>query len=514
MRHSKLTVAVLVAALSTSLVACDKKDNADAAAQQMPKAVVNVMPVALQSVPRVQSFAGRTSAYQTADVRPQVSGIIDEVLFQEGSMVSKGQPLYRINSDNYTSSVASGQAAMQQSQANLATAEATHANAQANLASQQALLEQAQADLQRMQGLVELSAISQQQYDQAVTQVRTAQAAVASASAAVGQAAAGIESAKAGIATANSGLQASQLDLSRTIVRAPISGISDRSTVTAGALVSGSQATPLVTISRLDPIYVDISQSSSQILKLRQQLASGEAQPGINAIELILEDGSVYPIQGQLALSEAKVDESTGAVTMRAIFANSNNVLLPGMYVTARMAQTVLDNVVLLPQSAIIRKPTGDTQVYVVDAHNKIQVRDVSIDGTYEGKWIITDGLKQGEKVVIIGGSKVRAEQEVEVKPYQPDNQQTNQQTGKATQTGMTNTTNAAANTSANAASGAANNKQQPSGNAPASIAKTQPAPAGKTDNPNTDKQTDPIQQQAQQQAKQDGNANANAKQP
>ena len=423
MKHSTLALVIASVLSGAVLVGCDKNEDAagaDAAQQQMPPAVVNVQTVTFDTVPQVQTFSGRTAAYQTADVRPQVNGIIDEVLFREGSNVKKGQPLYRINTDNYASSVSSGQAAVEQAQANYQTALANNANAKAELASRQASLAQAQNDLQRLKGLVSIDAISKQQYEQAQTAVRTAQAAVASASAAVGQTQAGIESAKAGIQTAKAGLNASTLDLNRTIVRAPISGRTDRSSVTAGTLVNASQAEPLVTVSRLDPIYVDISQSSSDLLKLRQQISAGKAQPGMNSVELVLEDGSVYPVRGKLALSEAKVDESTGAVTLRAIFPNENNILLPGMYVTARLTQSVITNAALVPQSAVMRTPKSDTQVYVVNKDNKIEPRLVTINGTYNGNWVVTDGLNVGEKVVIIGGSKVKPDQEVIAKPL-PD---------------------------------------------------------------------------------------------
>lgn len=425
MKHSYLALVIASVLSATVLVGCDNKEDAAAgenAQQQMPPAVVNVQTVSFDTVPQVQTFSGRTAAYQTADVRPQVSGVIDEVLFREGSNVKKGQPLYRINTDNYTTSVASGQAAVAQAQANRQTAIANNANAKAELASRQASLAQAINDFQRLKGLVEIDAISKQQYDQAQTQVRTAQAALESARAAVGQTEASIRSAEAGIKTAQSNLDASALDLNRTIVRAPLTGRSDRSNVTAGTLVNASQSEPLVTISRLDPIYVDISQSSSELLQLRQQIAEGKAQAGMNSVELVLEDGSVYPVRGKLALSEAKVDQSTGAVTLRAIFPNPNNVLLPGMYVSARLTQSVIPNAALVPQSAVMRTPKGDSQVYIVDENNQIQVRPVTINGTYDGQWVVTDGLSSGDKLVVIGGSKVKPEQEVVVKPLENAN--------------------------------------------------------------------------------------------
>ena len=421
MKHSYLALVIAAVLSGAVLVGCDSNEDAagDAAQQQMPPSVVNVQTVAFETVPQVQTFSGRTAAYQTANVRPQISGVIDEILFREGSNVKKGQPLYRINTDNYTSSVTSAQASIAQAQANYQTAVANSVNAQADLVSQQALLSQAEGNLQRLSGLVEINAISKQQYDEAVTSVRTARAAVQSAKATIGQAKAGIESAKAGIQTAKSGLDASSLDLSRTIVRAPISGRSDRSSFTAGALVNASQADPLVTISRLDPIYVDISQSSSELLKLKKQLAEGKAQTGLNSVELVLEDGSVYPVRGELALSEAQVNESTGAVTLRAIFPNSNNILLPGMYVSAQLTQSVINNAVLVPQSAVTRSVKGETQVYIVDENNKIKVRPITVNGTYNGNWVVTDGLKEGEKLVVLGGSKVKPDQEVVAKPLE-----------------------------------------------------------------------------------------------
>ncbi|MGP9557289.1 efflux RND transporter periplasmic adaptor subunit [Psychrobacter sp. AOP7-A1-24] len=421
MKHSYLALVIASVLSGAVLVGCDNSGDTagDAAQQQMPPSVVNVQTVTFESVPQVQTFSGRTSAYQTADVRPQVNGVIDEVLFREGSNVKKGQPLYRINTDNYASSVTSSQAAVQQAQANYQTALANTASSRAALVSNQASLAQAKSDLQRLSGLVEIDAISKQEYDQAVTTLRTAEAAVASARAAIGQSEASAESAKATIESAKAGLQASALDLNRTIVRAPLTGRSDRSSFTAGTLVSASQADPLVTISRLDPIYVDISQSSSELLKLRQQISAGEAQTGTNTVELVLEDGTVYPVNGQLALSEAKVDESTGAVTLRAVFPNSNNILLPGMYVTARLTQSVITNATLVPQSAVTRSAKGDTQVYIVDENNQIKVRPVTVNGTYNGNWVVTDGLKEGEKLVVIGGSKVKPDQEVVAKPLE-----------------------------------------------------------------------------------------------
>ncbi|OOR92222.1 efflux transporter periplasmic adaptor subunit [Moraxella caviae] len=403
----------------TLITACGKSDQAEqqaAAEQQMPPAVVDVQTISLGAVPIIQEASGRVVAVETSEVRPQVTGIIDQVLFREGSYVRAGDPLYRINIDNYKSSIESGRAAVANAEAAAQNARAAHAQAQANLTAQRATLAQARADLARLQGLVEADAIAQQTYDQAVTAVRTAEANAKAAEATVAQAVSSIKSADASIGSAKASLSASELDLSRTIVRAPISGKIGISAVTSGALVSASQANALATISRTDLVYVDISQSSSEMLRLRQQLESGAASQGSPEVRIVLEDGTIYPMLGRLALSNSKVDEATGAVTVRAIFQNPNDVLLPGMYVNAQMALSVVHNAALLPQSAVTRTPKGDTQVYVVNAENKVEVRNVTINGTYDGKWVVTDGLNNGDVVVVIGGAKVEPEQEVQTR--------------------------------------------------------------------------------------------------
>ncbi|WP_066801967.1 efflux RND transporter periplasmic adaptor subunit [Moraxella oblonga] len=414
-----ITVAVILLGAVT-VTAC-KNESAKAKAgatpagqqQQMPPTVVDVQVVELGVVPMVKTFSGRVSALETSEVRPQVSGIIDEVLFREGSYVKKGQELYRINRDNYISSANSSLAAIH-------TAESNLESAKANLLAQEAQLAQARADLARVEGLVKIDAISRQMYDQYRTAVRTAQAGVESAKAGVNQAHANINSAKASH-------DSSRLDMSRTVVRAPISGKIGISSATAGALVSAGQATPLATISRTDMVYVDISQSSSEILRLRQAIAQGKALEGSPQVQIVLEDGEVYPIIGQLALSDAKVDEATGAVTVRAVFPNPDGVLIPGMYVNANLAQSLAHNAVLLPQTAIMRTPQGKTQVYIVNADKKIEVREVKTAGTHNGQWVVNGGLQNGDAVVVMGGAKVKPEQAVEVNSLLSVGPQSNQ---------------------------------------------------------------------------------------
>lgn len=388
----------------TSLVACTEQDTPkkdEKTEQARPSVVVDVEVVELSELPMSNTFSGRVLAVESSEVRPQVSGIIDEILFQEGAMVQAGQPLYRINADSYANSVAAAEASLNQAHANVGTAKASVVN-------HQAVLEQARADLARLKGLLEAEAISQQAYDQAVTKVRTSEASVE-------QARATLASAEATVRSAEAGLSASRLDLNRTIIRAPISGRSGISAVTKGALVASGQAASLVTISRLDPVFVDISQSTSEILKLRQKFATGQANQGTTEVQLVLEDGTTYPIVGQLAVANTQVDEATGSVKLRAVFPNPHGVLLPNMYVNARLSQSVAPHAVLLPQSAIIRTPQGDTQVYIVNKDKKIETRKVKTEGTVDGRWLVTEGLKTGDHVVVMGGAKVKPDQVVEM---------------------------------------------------------------------------------------------------
>ena len=422
----KYPVVLMVTLASCSLlVGCNKSEQA--AQQQgggaggqmkMPPTVVNVQPVTFQTIPLTKELSGKVVAYQQATVTPQVSGIIDRQLFREGSFVKQNQPLYQINTDSYTNVLAGSRANLEQSLASINTAKASYNNALAVLETRQAELALAQTNLNRLQQLRGTDAISSQEYDQGATQVRTAQAAVKNAQAQVNVAQANIEAAQAAARGAQQSVNSNQLTVSRTMVKAPISGVTSRSNVNVGALATAG-TTQMVTVSQLNPIYVDISQSSAEMLALRQQFASGKlSSPRTAQVQLKLADGSTYPMVGQLRFEEAKVDTTTGTVNLRAVFSNDNYVLLPGMMVNAQLIQGIVNNAVLLPQSAINRTAKGESTVYVVDANNKIQVRPVTIQGTHQGQWIVTSGLKQGEQVVMVGGAKVKPDQEVKVMPY------------------------------------------------------------------------------------------------
>lgn len=386
MMSAKLWAPALTAcALATSLalVGCSKdpKDaqQGSAAAQKMPPTEVGVIVAQPQSVEQTVELSGRTSAYQISEVRPQTSGVILKRLFSEGSFVREGQPLYEIDSSSNRANLDSAKAALVRQQANL--------NA-------------LQVKANRYRQLVGINAVSKQEYDDLLAQIKLAEADIAASNAAVKNA---------------------QIDLSYSTVRSPISGQSGRSSVTAGALVTASQANALVTIQQLDPIYVDINQSSAELLRLRQQLAQGSIDRSNNTkVRLKLEDGSIYPVEGNLAFSDASVNPDTGSVTLRAVFSNPNHLLLPGMFANAQIVQGIIPNAYLIPQAAITRTPTGQAMAMLVNAKGQVESRPVTTSGVQGQNWIVTQGLNTGDKVIVEGIAKVKPEQPVVAKPYQP----------------------------------------------------------------------------------------------
>ncbi|UOG16837.1 efflux RND transporter periplasmic adaptor subunit [Acinetobacter sp. PK01] len=385
MMSAKLWAPALTAcALATSiaLVGCskDQKDAQQAgASQQMPPTEVGIIVAQPQSVEQSVELSGRTTAFEVSEVRPQTSGIILKRLFAEGSYVREGQALYELDSRTNRAALDNAKAALLQQEANLSSLK---------------------TKLNRYQQLVSSNAVSKQEYDDLVGQVRVADAQVAAARAQVKNA---------------------EVDLGYSTIRSPISGQTNRSTVTVGALVTANQADPLVTIQRLDPIYVDINQSSTELLRLRQQLSKGSLDSSNNTrVKLKLEDGSYYPIEGRLAFSDASVNTETGTVTIRAVFPNPNHLLLPGMFANAQIVQGVIPNAILIPQAAITRTPTGQAMAMIVDAKGAIEARPVTTVGVQGQNWIVTEGIKTGEKIVVDGIAKVKAGQTVSAKPYQP----------------------------------------------------------------------------------------------
>ncbi|MCC2981242.1 efflux RND transporter periplasmic adaptor subunit [Sphingomonas sp. IC4-52] len=324
-------------------------------------AQVGYVVVQQTSVPLVTELAARTFAYQSSEVRPQVSGVIQKRFFEEGSIVRRGQPLYQIDPSLYRAAV------------NEATA---------NVASARATAEAARVRADRFRPLAAIEAVSKQDYTDALATQRQAEAS---------------------IAQNRAQLETARINLRFTTVPAPITGRIGRSLFTVGALVTSSQADPLTTIQQLDPIYVDIQQSAASLLQLRRRMASGGVLPASATVRLKLEDGSDYGATGTVEFSEVVVDQQTGTVTLRARFPNPNGLLLPGMFVRAVFAQAIETNAFLVPQTAVSRDPKGDATVWIVGPNNKAVQRTIQTVRAEGANWVVTGGLRAGDKVITQG---------------------------------------------------------------------------------------------------------------
>ena len=336
---------------------------------------VGFVVVSSTEVPLPVTLGGRTVAYETSEVRPQINGLIRRRLFTEGSYVRAGQPLYEIDASLY-------RAAVNQAQANLTSASA---NAEAAL-----------ARANRFRPLAEMQAIAEQDYTDALAQSRVAQA---------------------GVAQNNAALETARINLRYATITAPISGRIGRSLYTVGALVSASQADPLTIIQRFDPIYVDIQQSSAQLTALRRSVASGEVLAGSTTVRLNLEDGSAYGYTGRVQFSDISVGESTGSVVLRASFPNPDGILLPGMFVKAVFDQAIQPNAFLVPQPGVQRDFDGSAFVYIVGPDDKALRRKVVAERTLGTNWVVTSGLKNGDRLIVQGLANVQADSPIRPVP-------------------------------------------------------------------------------------------------
>jgi len=341
-----------------------------------PPAPVGVITLAEQAVTLTTELPGRTSAYETSEVRPQVDGIIRARLFTEGDYVRAGQPLYRIDPVTYEAKVANARAALARARASTVGAE---------------------GQVRRYAELLKRDFVSRQLYDNAVSAAGEARADVTAQAAA---------------------LRSAEIDLDRTTVRAPISGRIGRSIFTTGALVKASQDQALTTIQRLDPIFVDIQQSSSDLLHLREQTLAGQISSDRAPVRLKLESGSTYAQTGMLSFADVTVDPATGSQTIRAVFPNPQHLLLPGMFVRAELSQGVQPRGILVPQRAVSRDERGHPTVLVVGKNNMAELRIIQADRTVGDNWLVTGGLRPGDQVIVEGGPLLRPGIPVKPQPW------------------------------------------------------------------------------------------------
>lgn len=367
--------ACCLATVTTLVQGCGK---AKAPAARAPE---EVSTVALQSerIVLTTELPGRTSSYLVAEVRPQVSGIVQQRRFEEGGDVRAGEVLYEIDPAQYQAAFDQAKAALDVTEANLPAA---------------------RSRAERLRGLVEIHAVGQQDSDDAT--------------AALAQAEANVEAARAA-------LESARINLAYTPVKAPITGRIGKSSVTMGALVAAYQPVALAVIQQLDPIYVDVTQSSADLLRLRRRLAAGRLtgdDDGGNKVTLLLEDGTRYPQEGTLKFRDVTVDPTTGSVTLRLVFPNPEHVLLPGMFVRAVVEEGVDSRAVLAPQQGVARNMKGEPISWVVDAGGKVEQRALELDRAIGDKWLVTKGLGPGDRVIIEGLQKVRPGDEVRAVPF------------------------------------------------------------------------------------------------
>ncbi len=365
---------------------------------------------------------GRTSPYRVAEIRPQVSGIIQKRLFEEGALVKAGDELYRIDPAPF-------QAAYDNAAANLAVvrkgldrARAALDASVAGVAKQQSTLDLARTNRQRFEELFKSNFVSASQRDQAVTDAEVAEAALKAAEAQVESDRQALAAAKAAIQQAEAALETARINLGYTRVTAPISGRIGKSNVTDGALATAYQATALASIQQLDPIYVDVPQSTAELLRLKQKaeksrvIMDGEGQ---RKVKLLLEDGTPYPAEGTLQFRDVTVDPTTGSVVLRMVFANPKHILLPGMFVRAVVQEGVAEQAILVPQQGITRDPKGNPIAFTVDAAGKVQQRVLTLNRSIGDKWLVSSGLAPGDDLIVEGLQKVRPGAAVKVVPFQ-----------------------------------------------------------------------------------------------
>jgi len=405
------------------LISCKQKQPPPSAIPEV--AIVTVSP---ERAVLTTELPGRTSAHLVAEIRPQVNGIIQKRLFEEGSDVRVGKVLYQIDPAPF-------QAAYDNAAANLAgarrAAEKARAALEASIAGvvrQKATLELARTNRWRYEELFKRSVISTLQRDQAVTDCDVAEATLKSAEAQVKNDEEAVAVAEAAIKQAEAAVETARINLGYTRVLAPITGRIGRSTVTVGALVTAGgatqQPTALTTVQQLDPIYVDVPQSTNELLRLRRRVEEGHLHHNgkdQSKVRLILEDGSTYPLEGTLQFRDVTVDSTTGSVTLRVIVPNPKGLLLPGMYLRAVVQEGINNEAIFIPQQAVSRDPMGNPVTLIVDAEGKVAQRTLTLDRAIGDRWLVTSGLAPGERVIVEGGQKVRPGTSVKVVPFQGD---------------------------------------------------------------------------------------------
>lgn len=395
------------------LAGCDRQPQAPPFVPEV--AVVTVQP---QRIVLTTELPGRTAGYLVSEIRPQVNGLIQKRLFTEGSDVKAGQVLYQIDPAPFQAAHDGALANVDAMKKAADRARATVGASTANVTRQEATLALAKIDRQRLEDLFKDRAVSASDRDQAVTAVDVAEASLRSLAAQVESDRAGIAVAEAAIKQSEAAVETTQINLGYTKITAPISGRIGRSNVTEGATVTAYQPMALATIQVLDPIYVDVPQSTAELARLRHSVTNDHLQASDTdqkKVKLVMEDGTAYPQEGMLGFRDVTVDPTTGSVILRIVVANPQGVLLPGMFIRAVIEEGVKEQAILMPQQALSRDPKGNPQALIVDAQDKIQLRSLTTDRALGDQWLVSSGLAKGDRVVIEGMQKVRPGMTVKV---------------------------------------------------------------------------------------------------
>ncbi len=396
-----VTAGIVLAALSLS--GC-KSQRAMPPTGPPEVAVVTIQP---EPVVLTTELPGRIAAYLVAEIRPQVSGLLQKRLFEEGANVRQGDLLYQIDPTPY-------RAAYDQAKAALATAEANVATAEANVVMAEANLPAIRSRAERLKGLVAIHAVGQQDYDDAAAALRQAEANLLVRKTAV-------DVNRTAVEVSRAAMESARINLSYTPVKAPISGRIGKSGITVGAMVTAYQPVPLAVIQQLDPIYVDVTQASADLLRLRRNLESGNLKhdgESQRKVGLLLEDGTRYSLKGTLQFRDVTVDPTTGSVTLRIVFPNPRQVLLPGMFVRAVVEEGMNERALFVPQQGVSRDPKGNPIALVVDDSNKVVQSALELDRAIGNRWLVTKGLSPGDRVIVEGTERLRPGAAVRAVPF------------------------------------------------------------------------------------------------
>jgi len=431
MQTRNLIAAAVLAGLFLS--GCDRPSQS-----QPPPRLPEVATLTVSTRPLVLTteLPGRTCAYLVAEIRPQVSGLIQKRLFTEGSDVKAGQVLYQIDPAPFQAAVNNAAATISVMKKTSERAQAALGASMAGVTRQQVTLEFARTNRERFEEAFKEKAVSARQRDQTVTEAEVAEAALRAAEAQVESDRKAIAAAEAGIQQAEAALETVRINLGYTKIVAPISGRIGRSNVTEGAIITAYQPMALTTIQQLDPIYVDVPQSTTELLRLKRRMEDGRLMPdGTNQkkVSLILEAGRAYPLEGTFQFTDVTVDPTTGSVILRLIFPNPEKLLLPGMFVRAVVKDGVSEQAILIPQQAVSRDPKGTPLALIVDSEGKVQQRVLKLDRAIGDQWLASSGLAPGDHVIVEGALRVRPGVSVKEVPFQAEGEEsaTHDKTGQ-----------------------------------------------------------------------------------